>query len=121
MKKFDSLEDTLSHLKNIVDKTIELSIPELSSEFLHDCEPYLPFVTGDLQRSGITWSDFNKGHIEWRTPYARRLFYNPQYNFSTDAHPLAQGLWGEKVKEVNKNKYLQLTTEQFEKAKKDAK
>lgn len=118
MKKFTDLADTLKDLVKIVEKTVEWSIPEVSQAFLDDSNYYLPMDTGDLKRSSIIWSDFDTGHLEWRTPYARRLFYNPQYNFSTDTNPNASGLWAEKAKKENEKKYLAFTNSNFEKAKK---
>lgn len=118
MKSFGNLSDTIKALAKIVEKTVELSIPEITSEFLKDSNYYAPMVTGDLRRSGINFSDFDKGRVVWQTPYARRLFYNPQYNFSKDANPNARGLWAEYAKEQNKDKYKAMTNEQFEKAKK---
>lgn len=119
MKKFDKLEDTLKPLKKIMDKTKEKSVPMIASEFLKDSNYYAPMVTGDLKRSGINNSRFNEGIIEWKTPYARRLFYNPQYNFSKDANPNAQGLWAEKAKQENKDKYKDISNDNFEEAKKE--
>ena len=118
MKKFDSLDDTMKELAKIVERTVEMSIPKVSSEFLTDSNYYIPFREGDLKRSSINFSDFNKGKLVWQTPYARRLFYNPQYNFSKDANPNARGLWAEYAKSQNKDKYKDITNEQFEKAKK---
>lgn len=118
MKKFDDLADTLKDLAGIVEKTVEFSTFEVSQTFLDDSNYYIPKDQGDLERSSITWSVFDEGHLEWRTPYARRLFYNPQYNFSKDTNPNASGLWAEKAKQENKDKYRSITNEQFEKAKK---
>ncbi|MGH1117209.1 minor capsid protein, partial [Bacillus paranthracis] len=36
--------------------------------------------------------------LVWNTPYARRLYYNPHYNFSKDENPYASGLWFELAK-----------------------
>ena len=65
------------------------------------------------------FSDFEKGKVIWQTPYARRLFYNPQYNFSKDANPNARGLWAEHAKSVHKDKYKDITNNNFEVAKDD--
>jgi hypothetical protein len=31
--------------------------------------------------------------VGFNTPYARRLYYHPEYNFRTDKNPNAQGRW----------------------------
>lgn len=32
-------------------------------------------------------------YVVHSTPYARRLYFHPEYNFRTDRNPNAQGLW----------------------------
>ena len=34
-----------------------------------------------------------KAAIVFHTPYARRLYYHPEYNFRTDKNPNTQGKW----------------------------
>ncbi|MCC2341863.1 minor capsid protein [Bacillus tropicus] len=70
----------------------------LDEQVLKDSNFYIPKDTGELERSGIRFSRPGEGHIEWNTPYARRLFYNPQYNFSKQPNQNAQGLWFEAAK-----------------------
>lgn len=53
----------------------------------------VPKETGNLEESAKTGVEGNKGYISYNTPYARRLYYNPQYNFRTDKNPNAQGRW----------------------------
>lgn len=119
MKTFDDFLDTSKALLDILDVSKELSTFEISSEFLADSNVYIPFVTGDLKRSSINFSDFEKGLLVWQTPYARRLFYNPQFDFSKDANPNARGLWAEYAKEQNQKKYRRLANKSFDKAKKE--
>lgn len=119
MKTFDNLLDTLKPLLQVIEKTAEWSTFDVANEFMADSNYYAPMVTGDLRRSAITHSKLDDGLIIWRTPYARRLFYNPQYNFSTDANPNAQGLWAEKARSENKAKYIGITNDDFIKAKRD--
>lgn len=119
MKKFDDLLSTIKPLRQIVEKTRKLSIFEVSNEFLNDSNDFIPKDTSDLERSSITHSKLDEGQLIWQTPYARRLFYNPDYNFSKDANPNARGLWAEHAKSINKNKYKDITNKQFDKAKKE--
>ena len=53
----------------------------------------VPKETGNLEESAKTGVEGNKGYISYNTPYARRLYYNPQYNFRQDKNPNAQGRW----------------------------
>lgn len=70
----------------------------LDNQILKDSNYYIPMDEGELMRSGIRTSILGSGRIQWVTPYARRLYYNPQYNFATDRNPNARGLWFEEAK-----------------------
>ncbi|SIR95436.1 Minor capsid protein [Bacillus cereus] len=70
----------------------------LDQQVLKDSNFYIPKDTGEVERSGIRFSRPGEGHIEWNTPYARRIYYNPQYNFSKQPNSNAQGLWFEEAK-----------------------
>lgn len=73
----------------------------LDQQVLKDSNYFIPKDTGELERSGVRFSRPGEGHVEWNTPYARRLYYNPQYNFSTDSNENARGLWFEYSKAQN--------------------
>ncbi|PFE42506.1 minor capsid protein [Bacillus cereus] len=70
----------------------------LDEQVLKDSNFYAPEDTTELKRSGVRFSRPGEGRVGWNTPYARRLYYNPQYNFSKDLNPNAQGLWFEVAK-----------------------
>ncbi|XLP25991.1 minor capsid protein (plasmid) [Bacillus toyonensis] len=70
----------------------------LDEQVLKDSNFYAPEDTTELKRSGVRHSRPGEGHVGWDTPYARRLYYNPQYNFSHDVNVNAQGLWFEAAK-----------------------
>lgn len=56
----------------------------------------VPRQNGDLERSGfvdISKIDEGKASIIFDTPYARRLYWHPEYNFRKDKNVNAQGLW----------------------------
>lgn len=48
---------------------------------LRYCDLKVPFNTGMLKSSAITASAVGEGLLVYATPYARRLFYHPEYNF----------------------------------------
>jgi hypothetical protein len=70
----------------------------LDEQVLKDSNFYIPEREAYLKDSGVTHSRIGEGLIAWQTPYARRLYYNPQFNFSKDKNPNAQGLWFEAAK-----------------------
>ena len=59
----------------------------------------VPFASGHLQNDSTfcDYSDAASGHAEIvsSTPYARRLYYHPEYNFRRDENPSARGRWFE--------------------------
>ena len=81
----------------------------LDQQVLKDSNFYIPKDTGELERSSIRFSRPGEGHIEWNTPYARRLYYNPQYNFSKDVNPNARGIWFEEAKARHASDWARLT------------
>lgn len=72
----------------------------------------IPFKTGNLQNEGfsVDHSDSKNGviHLNHSTPYARRLYYHPEYQFDRTNNPNARGHWfddwitGSKKKNVQK-------------------
>ena len=57
----------------------------------------MPFETGDLQgdTTFVEYKNSAQGKVSIisSTPYARRLYYHPEYNFQTDENPFAGGEW----------------------------
>ncbi|MFW5436355.1 minor capsid protein [Paenibacillus apiarius] len=72
----------------------------------------VPKQTGDLERSGhVDTSGIGQGKVKivFDTPYARRLYWHPEYNFRTDKNANAQGKWMEKYHAGEKRKFVQET------------
>lgn len=75
---------------------------EMTAEALHTeviQAQVMPFDTGHLQGESFfaDYSDSSKGKVQLvsSTPYARRLYFHPEYNFQTDENPNARGHWFE--------------------------
>ena len=67
---------------------------------------------GTLQDSGyVNKKQSSQGHVHvgFNTPYARRMYYHPEYNFRTKDNPNAKGLWMEDWSE--KGKYAKEVTQ----------
>ncbi len=68
----------------------------------------MPFDTGNMQNDN-TYEDYSKSSkgkvsLITSTPYARRMYYHPEYNFQTTENPNAQGNWYEPwISGKNKN------------------
>lgn len=75
---------------------------EMAGETLHTevvQAQVMPFDKGNLQNesSFVDYSDSGQGRVTLvsNTPYARRLYYHPEYNFQTKENPNAKGQWYE--------------------------
>ena len=73
---------------------------EMTAEALHgevEQAQVFPFATGNLQNESTFVDDSNskngKVSIVSSTPYARRLYFHPEYHFSKDENPNAKGKW----------------------------
>lgn len=78
----------------------------LDNQVIKDSNYYVPTDQHYLEKSAKANSKPGEGFVVWQTPYARRLYYNPQYDFSTDVNPNARGLWFEAAKADNKDKWI---------------
>lgn len=76
----------------------------------------MPFDTGNMQNDNTftDYSESKRGKVSLITnaPYARRLYFHPEYNFQTKENPNAQGNWLEpwisgKNKDFCKNAFAQ--------------
>jgi Minor capsid protein len=83
----------------------------LDNQVLKDSNYYIPYREGYLERSGVRRTNPGNGKVIWDMPYARRLYYNPQFNFSKTAHPNAQGLWFEAAKAKKRAAWIRAAKE----------
>ena len=86
---------------DFLDKQQYISLAETADALLTEIkdEQVMPFRTGNLQNDS-TFVDDNK-RMEGRvsivstTPYARRLYFHPEYNFNRGNNAHAGGKWFE--------------------------
>lgn len=67
----------------------------------------IPFETGNLQNESMSvdYSESNNGKVSivHNTPYARRLYYHPEFHFQKEENPNAKGHWFEDWEEGGKH------------------
>ncbi|MFT4107741.1 MAG: hypothetical protein QM657_18460 [Lacrimispora sp.] len=73
---------------------------EMTAEALHKevlQSEIMPFGMGNLQNEStfVDNSDSASGKVQLvsSTPYARRMYYHPEYDFQTDENAFAGGKW----------------------------
>lgn len=92
-------------------EALELTVEGAKDSILSDimAAEVVPKQTGELERSAdISTGKVKRGKvtISYDTPYARRLYWHPEYNFRKDKNRNAQGKWleawadGKKTKSV---------------------
>lgn len=77
----------------------------LDNEVLKDSAPFVPRLTGELERSGIDGTEIGSGLLVYNKVYAAKQYYG-HFTHSTQAHPAATRLWFETAKGINKSKWL---------------
>lgn len=76
-------------------KSLEMTAEALHTEVVQ--AQVMPRDTGHLQNDStfVDYSQSKSGTVTLvsQTPYARRLYFHPEYNFRTVENPNAQGKW----------------------------
>jgi len=103
----------LGNIEAAINKRKEKAQAVLDQQILKDSNNYAPMDTGELVRSAIRSSLIGQGQIIYDTPYSRRLYYNPQYNFSRDVNAQAQGLWFEAAKAAHLQEWVGITAREM--------
>lgn len=107
MLNFDIKID-LTGVQRKVEKKVERTRVVLTDQILKDSNRYIPADQWTLRNSGIIATMASVSQIVWDTPYARKLYWNPQFNFSKDKNPNAQGKWFEYAKSIHLNDWLRI-------------
>lgn len=66
----------------------------------------VPKDTGTLEDSAFTVINDAVAQIIFDTPYARRMYWHPEYNFRHDKNPNAKGLWMEDYLTGDKKQWI---------------
>ena len=93
--KVTIFHDKLKALDQAAIRALEKTGEEIHTEVVQ--AQVIPRDTGHLQNDA-TFADTSRsaeGHVDLvsSTPYARRLYYHPEYNFSHKANPNAGAGW----------------------------
>lgn len=95
-------------------KALELTAEAVLSDI--KTSAVVPKDTGELERSGfIDITEIQNAIVKviFDTPYARRMYHHPEYNFRTDKNPNAQGKWMEMYIQGGKESFIKETYAKF--------
>lgn len=100
IKATSTIKMNFSRIRQLSNAAV--SALETTAEALHvevQQAQVIPFDTGNLQGEStfVDYSESKDGKVTLvsSTPYARRLYYHPEYNFQTHENPDAKGGWYE--------------------------
>lgn len=88
-----------------VDKISEAALEAVGQQALKNMADSVPYDSGELYRSGIMKSQVDSLTLTWDTPYAKRMYYGVNLNFSKDHSSRAQAMWAHKDWDIHKGQY----------------
>ena len=100
-------------LQEIAQKAFELTVEAVLSDIR--MSQTVPKNTGELERSGFVEIDIKKmvAKIIFDEPYARRLYWHPEYDFRQDKNQYAGGLWMQTYIDGEKRHFVKETYGKF--------
>lgn len=88
----------IKELNDKYDEALKLTAEMVLSD-IHS-KQVVPHDTGTLEDSAFVRKEENSHYsIVFNTPYARRLYFHPEYNFRQDKNPNARGRWMDSYKD----------------------
>ena len=111
--KFTIYPDKIRKLQEITQKAFELTVEAVLSDIR--MSQTVPKNTGELERSGFVEIDVKKmvAKIIFDEPYARRLYWHPEYDFRQDKNQYAGGLWMQPYIDGEKKNFVRETFRAF--------
>ncbi len=105
----------IKQLTNAQIRALEQTAEALHTEVVQ--AQVMPRDTGHLQNDStfVDYSKSKRGVVSLisQTPYARRLYFHPEYNFQTKENPDAQGKWLEPWISGDEREWCEDTFKQF--------
>lgn len=101
MARFIPNQAGIRKLKADQEKALNLTADIIAQRI----DPQVPFRTGFLSQSALnggrripTSKDTDAiKFIQYKAPYALKMYYGVGYNFSKNSHPQAQAFWGREL------------------------
>ena len=104
-----------SGIKSDIESKIQQQQKYFDALVLQDSNFFCPIKTGTLQKSAIINSRLGSGELVWKTPYARRQYYEyskPPYQ----PNPNACGKWFEAAKARWLEKWVRFVNERIKRS-----
>ena len=101
-------------LKNRFNKSIERTQFLLDNMVAKDTSPFVPFLSGALDKSVLPSAQSGNGLLKYNEPYARKMYYN-DFRFTKTHHKRACSHWFEVAKSLYKTKWINFAQKEFKK------
>lgn len=95
-----------------MEKTVPTALRRLESAVLASCDPYVPYQTGELCRSGHPSGNGLSGSVTWSAGHASECYY-ARRSFNQKIHPHATSRWFEAAKAADLESWRKLTADVF--------
>lgn len=111
--KVDLNSGAVKRLERAKQQAFEMTVEAVLSDI--KTSAVVPKDTGMLEDSGLTRVDVESmvASIVFDTPYARKLYWHPEYNFRTDKNANAGGLWMDTYIRGDKKDFVKNTFMKF--------
>ena len=103
MKQFSNFSDAIAWIGKLQERAKQLVIPIIAEQVYKDSEKYTYEDTKTMYRSGAIYSQFDKGYVILRTPYAKVRYY--EGGKAGDGNRQAIPMWFEQTKKDNMKTY----------------
>ena len=108
----------INKLSKSATKALEMTTEHLHTEVRND--QVMPFreghLSGELTAPDYSEIEQGKANINTEGPYARRLYFHPEYNFNRNENKNAKGKWYEDyISGTKKNFCKEIFTELYKK------
>lgn len=103
--------DKIGVLEKASKQAFEMTVEAVLSDIV--ASAVVPKDSGVLEESGFTIINNMVGKIIFDTPYARRLYWHPEYKFRHDKNVNAQGKWMETYINGSKKQWIIDTYNKF--------
>jgi hypothetical protein len=104
-------KQALAKLDKIQAQAVEMTAEAVKTDIVTTA--VVPKQLGELERSGHVVNEPKKSSIVFDTPYARRIYWHPEYTFRRDKNPNAQGKWMEAYHAGDKREFVKDTFAKF--------
>lgn len=105
----------LARYKNVAQLNLVKTADAIKTDLVQS--QTMPFDTGELQNNSTYVDDSkkkqNKARVVSDTPYARKMYFHPEYNFQKDKNPKAGGQWFEPYISGTKKDFAKKTFARF--------